>query len=86
LRRLADCCLQAEPWPYLEAGQIVMVHHGPLKGTAGILISVKNRHRLVMSVTLLRRALAVEIDRDWVGPLSPSHHAAIGLHNARVSF
>ena len=81
LRRLSDCCMQAEPWPYVEAGQNVMVLDGPLKGTVGILISMKARHRLVLSVTLLKRAVAVEIERDWVRPTCPSHPAAIGLHH-----
>jgi hypothetical protein len=32
---------------------------------------VKNRFRLVVSVKLLQRSVAVEIDRDSVAPISP---------------
>jgi transcriptional antiterminator RfaH len=79
IRRLAGSCLQAEPWPYLEVGQKVCVQDGPLKGTVGILLAVKNTHRLLLSVTLLQRAVAVEIDRDWVKPASVLHPRAVPL-------
>ena len=65
IRRLSGLRLDAEPWPYLEVGQRVYIQGGPLKGTVGILLAMKNRYRLILTVTLLRRAVAVEIDRDW---------------------
>jgi hypothetical protein len=36
----------------------------------GIIISLKGQYRLVVSVSLLQRSVAVEIDRDWVRPTS----------------
>jgi transcription antitermination factor NusG len=59
-----------EPWPYLELGQRVEVEHGPLAGTQGIVTLVKNSYRLVISVNMLQRSVAVEIDRDCLKPLS----------------
>ena len=53
-----------EPWPYLEVGQRVQVEYGPLAGTQGIVTLVKNTYRLVISVNMLQRSVAVEIDRD----------------------
>ena len=58
------------PWPFLREGQFVAVEHGPLAGVEGIIVSFKNQYRLVVSVTLLQRSVAVEIDRDWVRPTS----------------
>ena len=58
-----------EPWPFLEAGQRVRVEHGPFAGTEGIVITFKNTWRLVISVNILRRSVAVEIDRDCLEPL-----------------
>ena len=75
VRHLADSELLAEPHPYLEVGQKVYIQEGPLVGTVGILLAKKNSHRLIVSVTLLRRAVAVEIDRDWARP-EPSGLAA----------
>jgi transcription antitermination factor NusG len=64
--------LSAEPWPYLEAGQRVMLEDGPLAGLEGFLVEVRKRYRVVVSVTLLKRSVAVEIDREWVTPLDAS--------------
>jgi transcription antitermination factor NusG len=58
------------PWPFLREGEYVSVERGPLAGVEGIIVSVKNQYRLVVSVSLLQRSVAVEIDRDWVRPVS----------------
>jgi transcription antitermination factor NusG len=60
--------LEAQPWPYLEIGQRVVIKRGPLCGAEGILIGTRKAPRLVLSVTLLQRSVAVEIDDDWVSP------------------
>src|ERR1017187_3540422 len=64
--------LSAEPWPFLEAGQRVRLEDGPLAGMEGFLVEVRKRFRVVVSVTLLKRSVAVEIDREWVAPLDAS--------------
>ena len=58
------------PWPFLREGQFVAVERGPLAGVEGIVVSFKSQYRLVVSVSLLQRSIAVEIDRDWVRPTS----------------
>ncbi|HXA03786.1 MAG TPA: UpxY family transcription antiterminator [Bryobacteraceae bacterium] len=58
------------PWPFLRAGQKVAVTRGPLCGVEGFLVNSKNQHRLVVSIQLLQRSVAAEIDRDWVQPIS----------------
>jgi transcription antitermination factor NusG len=68
IQRLVNSPLAAEPWPYVEVGQTVCVQEGPLRGVEGILLAIKNGHRLVISVTLLKRAVAVEIERTSVLP------------------
>jgi transcription antitermination factor NusG len=60
----------AEPWPYLREGQRVRVQHGPLAGIEGILIRTKSNWRVVLSVDVLSRSVAVEIYREWVTPVS----------------
>ncbi len=60
--------LQARPWPFLQVGQRVRIEQGPLSGVEGILLDSRKRDRLVVSVTLLRRSVAVEIDGDWAAP------------------
>lgn len=56
------------PWPYLRDGDWVAVERGPLAGVEGRVITVKGIDRLVVSVTLLQRSIAAEIDRSWVRP------------------
>ena len=55
-----------EPWPYLEVGDRVRIKDDALEGMEGILISFKGGHRVVISVTLLHRSVALEIDRARV--------------------
>lgn len=66
LQLLMRSGLVAEPWPHLEVGEPVEVNDGPLAGCKGSVIEVKNQTRLVLWVTLLRRAILVELDRQWV--------------------
>jgi transcription antitermination factor NusG len=59
--------LAAEPCRYLVEGQRVRVTRGALCGMEGILVRKKNQCRMVVSVTMLQRSIAVEIDGDWLG-------------------
>jgi len=57
------------PWPYLQSGDWVVVERGALAGVEGIVTHFKGGYRLVVSITLLQRSIAAEIERDWVRPL-----------------
>ena len=69
LHTMVHSGIQAEPVPYLEVGQQVRIENGALNGIEGILISFKGSTRIVVSVSLLRRSVALEIDRLSVGPI-----------------
>jgi len=64
--------LRAEPWPYIEIGQKIRIESDALEGLEGILIDFKGNHRIVVSVSLLRRSVALEIDRSCVKPVGPA--------------
>ena len=68
--------LPRQPWPFLQVGQKVRIECGPLHGLEGILLDLRGNHRLVLSVGLLRRSVAVEIDSAWVSPVSSKSAAA----------
>jgi transcription antitermination factor NusG len=68
LRRAAASGAPVEPWPFLNCGQPVRVERGPLAGVEGLLVRVKDNWRVVLSVELLQRSVAVEVDRDAVMP------------------
>ena len=53
------------PWPYLRAGQRV---HIDLAGVEGFVVRAEQGAlRIVVSVDLLQRSVATEIDRDSIG-------------------
>ena len=54
--------LRVEPHPYLKIGQRVRVRTGPLQGLEGLLVRKKNISRFVISLDLIMRSVAVEID------------------------
>jgi transcription antitermination factor NusG len=61
--------LRMEPWPYVEIGERVRIKDDVLDGIEGILTSFKGSQRVVISVTLLRRSVALEIDRSRITAL-----------------
>jgi len=69
IQRVADSGRPVQPWPFLRQGQRVRIEAGPLAGTEGTLLRVKDELRLVVSMTLLQRSVAVEVDQDSVRPL-----------------
>jgi transcription termination/antitermination protein NusG len=70
--------LQAEPCPYLEVGQQVRIEDGALSGLEGILTSFKGTRRIVVSISLLCRSVALEIDRSGVRPIQSTRSTAVG--------
>jgi transcription antitermination factor NusG len=66
VQRIVSSGVAAEPWAFLQTGQRVRVEVGPLRGTEGIVLCVRGLRRLVVSVALLQRAVAVELNADWV--------------------
>jgi transcription antitermination factor NusG len=56
------------PWPYLPSGTRVRIAQGALQGLEGILISSKGTNRLVVSIDMMQRSVAVEIDRNLAKP------------------
>lgn len=69
IQQIVESGLPVGPWPYLKEGQQVEISHGPLKGLRGILTRIKNEFRVVVSISMLQRSVAVEVDRETVRPL-----------------
>jgi transcription antitermination factor NusG len=60
----------ALPHPYLTKGRRVRIKAGPLTGLEGILLRRKGNFRVVISVDLIMRSIAVDIDAADVLPLA----------------
>jgi transcriptional antiterminator NusG len=69
VRRMVESGLLVTPYPYVQVGQPVLIERGPLSGVEGILVEVKGKVRLVVSVNLLRRSVSAEVDRDSIRPI-----------------
>jgi len=61
-----------EPHPYLSVGRRVRVSSGPMQGLEGIIVRRKDRCRLVFSLALIMRSVAVEVDESDVEPIFES--------------
>jgi len=61
--------IATQPWPYLRTGEFVQINYGHLAGLQGILVNFKGNHRVVLSVTLLQRSLALEVELEWLSPV-----------------
>jgi transcription antitermination factor NusG len=66
LRLLERTNLLREPWKYLPSGTQVLVETGPLAGIQGVIRADENKKQLVISVTLLQRSVAIQLDEDTV--------------------
>lgn len=73
--------LPTRPSAFLEIGQKVRIDCGPLCGIEGILLGFRGHQRLVLSITLLQRSVAVEINGEWIRPISLSHGLKASLRH-----
>jgi transcription antitermination factor NusG len=72
---LFDCWARRvamRPHPYLVAGGRVRINKGPLAEMEGILVRRKGQFRLVLSVHLIARSVAVEVDASDVVAVEPA--------------
>jgi len=70
LKKGLACGVRAQPHPFLTAGRRVRIAAGPLEGREGILIRRKGNLRVVLSIQLILRSIAVDVDIADVQPLS----------------
>lgn len=63
IQRVLEAGYPVRPHRYLQVGQRVRITRGPLADVEGILLRAKpNKGLLVLSIRLLQRAVAVEVD------------------------
>jgi transcription antitermination factor NusG len=77
IRAIQASGLPVQPWPYMRVGQKARIERGSLAGLEGVLIREKDALRVVVSVELLRRAVAVEIDRDMIRAIEGAEYASV---------
>ena len=62
-----------ELYPYLKEGCLVEVTKGPMQGLKGVFVRHARSSRLVISINLIQRAVAVEVDASTVVPAECDH-------------
>jgi transcription antitermination factor NusG len=60
-----------EPWNHMQVGDTVRVEEGPLCGLQGVLLRLKGGSHLILSIKMLQRGVAVEVERSLVVPCAP---------------
>jgi len=77
IQTLVSSGVPNQPCSFVEIGDRVQIESGPLRGLEGILVESRGRHKLVLSVTLLQRSVAVEIDSLSVTPIDSNPCGAV---------
>ena len=72
IQQVVNSGFRLEPHPFLKIGERVRIKRGPLAGLQGLLVRQRNIYRLVLSVEMLGRAAAVEVDSFLVERLTNS--------------
>jgi transcription antitermination factor NusG len=62
--------LRAQPHPFLKVGRRVHIIHGPFAGLEGILNKKKSNLRVIVSLELIQRSVAVDVDVADVLPIN----------------
>jgi transcription antitermination factor NusG len=74
-----------KPHPFCRTGSRVRIMHGPLQGLEGILIRQKGLCRVIISIEMLAKSVAVEVDVAEIGPAHRAQFEADGLRSAASS-
>jgi transcription antitermination factor NusG len=81
IRSILNQGVRTEPHPYMTRGRQVRVTSGPLAGLEGIIVRRKKGYRFVVSISLIQRAVAVEICESDLEPVK-SESSRSGLLSA----
>lgn len=84
LRALQESGFPLVCHPYVETGSAVSITDGPFRGCEGTVLRAKGQLRIVVSISLLRTSVAIEIDREALTPLA-SRVARLGRAPGRAA-
>jgi transcription antitermination factor NusG len=84
VRRMVESSLGIEPHPFLKRGDWVRIRSGPLTGLEGILSRRKNHYRIVLSVEMLQKSVAIDVDASTVERVAK--HKAARFRGVEQSF
>lgn len=77
VRAIIASGLAAKPWLSIRVGQRVRIRAGSLAGVEGVYTASRKHYRLVVTVELLHRSVAVEVDQTWVEAVGSTRLSAV---------
>jgi transcription antitermination factor NusG len=86
VRSVVESRVNVEPHSFIKCGDRVRVKVGALRGLEGFLVRKKGQARLIVSVSLLERSVAAEVDACAVEPVAgPDARITTGFAPARMA-
>lgn len=82
VRAAAHSGLPVRPCAYVGVGERVVIFRGPLRGVEGFVTAIKGAYRFVVSVNLLQRSIAVEVESDWIRRVADHGHGTYDLRGS----
>jgi transcription antitermination factor NusG len=76
LKKAVEAGVGMTPHHFWQSGEIGRISSGPLAGVEGVVIKSKQSMRLILCVTLLQRAVMLEIDSNCVALVTDASVAA----------
>lgn len=61
--------LQVEPHPYLVVGEFARIVRGPFEGMEGVVVRKKSNLRIVLTIDLIMKSVAVEVEAGDLEPV-----------------
>jgi transcription antitermination factor NusG len=84
VRSVIENRVNVEPYPFLKCGDLVRVKSGALRGLEGFLVRKKGLTRLIVSVSLLERSVAAEVDASTVERVAGSQTRTVAAPAAKA--
>jgi transcription antitermination factor NusG len=80
LESLRECLSRtpAEPIPYYQPGNRVRIISGPLAGLEGVIVRNNGQTRFVLSINLIMRSIAVNVDACDLAPVATPAEIGVG--------
>lgn len=86
LQQAIESGARVEAHEYLRAGDRVRILRGAMAGVEGLLVKHKNEARVVLSVDLLQRSVAVEVEFGDIQPLEDRRWASVRAGLSKASY
>jgi transcriptional antiterminator NusG len=69
IRKAVQSGQSVQPHPFITIGSKVRIEEGPMEGVEGILIGQKKGSQMIISVGLLQRSIALQIEGYAIAPI-----------------